>query len=90
MYVGTLSSLLQNITHTRAITASGVVAVSTGSLHTCAVTTGGNLMCWGRNYEDQLGIRSNTLKEPQYTPQTVNLGSGVSVWYEEGTSEGGF
>jgi hypothetical protein len=80
-----MSSLLQNNTHA----ASGVVAVAAGGYHTCAETTGGDLMCWGWNNYGQLGIRSNTLEESQLTPQTVSLGSGASVWDEKGTSDSG-
>lgn len=35
--------------------ASGVVALSTGSLHACAVTAAGVVTCWGSNGSGQLG-----------------------------------
>ncbi len=60
------------------------IAISTGHYHTCALISGGNLRCWGRNTHGQLG--NGTTGANSLTPiSVVNLGGpavAVSVgWY---------
>lgn len=55
--------------------ASGVIDISAGNEHSCAVTSAGAVLCWGANNHGQLGDDSET---DRLSPVSVNgLSSGV-------------
>jgi len=54
---------------------SGVVSISLGEYHTCAVTKIGAAKCWGRNSEGQLG--DNTRTNRLVPSDVLGLSSGV-------------
>ena len=59
---------------------SGVRVMALGWRHTCAVTSGGGMKCWGRQYHGQLG--NGTLYNPvgQTTPvDVIGLGGPVTA-----------
>src|SRR3972149_17721 len=58
--------------------ASGVAELAAGAYHTCALTTGGGIKCWGSDQYGQLGAEATELCGPGSTgPLDVSgLGSG--------------
>jgi len=59
---------------------SGIVSVDLGQHHTCALTTGGGLKCWGSNYYGELGDGTGSnRKTPAYVTGMVSGVSSVSL-----------
>jgi alpha-tubulin suppressor-like RCC1 family protein len=64
---------------------SGVTVISAGYFHTCALTTGGNMVCWGDNGSGQFGGATNTSISSSTAFDVPGLASGVAT-----VSAGGF
>ena len=55
---------------------SGVLSVSAGESHTCAVTSSGGAKCWGRNSKGQLG--DGTTNNRWFPTDVLDSASGIS------------
>ncbi|MCL2823327.1 MAG: hypothetical protein FWD57_04985, partial [Polyangiaceae bacterium] len=56
---------------------SGVIAVSAGARHTCALTESGAVLCWGLNREGQIG--DDTTEDRDIATPVNGLGTGVTA-----------
>jgi alpha-tubulin suppressor-like RCC1 family protein len=65
--------------------ANSVARVTTGSYHTCAVTIGGGLKCWGYNAYGALGDGTTTLRS---SPVAIQLGQSIAFAPPAGLSKG--
>lgn len=66
---------------------TNATSVSAGSAHTCARTTTGGAMCWGRNFEGQAGLNPTTTfsqNAPVAVPSMTSLNvTAVSTGYDQ-------
>jgi len=59
---------------------TGVVAVTLGEDHACAVLAGGDLACWGTNYDSQSGTGDDYYTTAEIYNPTLVCATGSSYW----------
>lgn len=69
-----------------------LVSITAGDYHTCAIDTGGQAYCWGRNQEGQLGTGGGSVYEPVAVSDPGKPLAGISAgaehtcaWASDGT-----
>lgn len=78
--LGTGSSANQSPTPAPVVgLASGVLAMSLGEAHSCAVVTGGTVKCWGGNAQGQLGDGTTTNRPTAYAVSNVSGAIALSA-----------
>jgi alpha-tubulin suppressor-like RCC1 family protein len=60
--------------------------LSSGWFHTCALSTSGEISCWGKNYEGELGNSSTVSRAEAVTISGVHTKTGVSLMAAGGRS----
>lgn len=66
----------------------GVVAIATGFYHTCAITTGGKIKCWGHHSDDYLNPKDETslasgvtaIAAGEFNICALTTAGGVKCW----------
>jgi len=74
----TSSTTPVTVTTTSGSALTGVTAIATGNLHTCALILGGSVQCWGLNGSGQLGDGTTTNRATPVTVLTAPSGPALT------------